>query len=147
MKPKYSKTYATKSKDVERKWHLVDLKNKVLGREATRIAVLLQGKNKPYFVPSLDVGDHVVIINAQKVRLTGKKEDQKVYRRYSGYPGGLKEISYRQMLDRHPNKVVRHAVWGMLPKNKLRSKMIKRLYIFSGEEHPYKDKLKVQNPK
>jgi len=147
MKPKQSKTYVTKLKDIERRWHLVDLKDKILGREATKIATLLRGKNKPYFTPSLDCGDYVVVINAQKVRLTGKKEDQKVYRRYSGYPGGLKEVSYRRMLEKRPNEVVRHAVRGMLPKNKLRSKMIKRLYIFPGEKHPYEDKLKVQSPK
>jgi len=89
----------------------------------------------------------VVVINAQKVRLTGKKEDQKVYQRYSGYPGGLKEVSYRRMAEKAPNEVVRHAVLGMLPKNKLRSKMIKRLYIFSGEEHPYKDKFQITSSK
>ena len=141
MKPKQSKTYVTKLKDIERKWHLVDLKDKILGRKATKIAALLRGKNKPYFTPSLDCGDHVVVINARKVRLTGKKEDQKVYRRYSGYPGGLREISYRRMLEKRPNEVIRHAVRGMLPKNKLRSKMIKRLYIFSGEKHPYEEKI------
>ena len=144
MKLKQSKTNVTKLKDIKRKWYLVDLKNKVLGREATGIATLLRGKNKPYFTPSLDCGDHIVVINAQKVRLTGKKEDQKIYRRYSGYPGGLREISYRKMLEKRPNEVIRHAVRGMLPKNKLRSKMIKRLYIFPGEKHPYGDKFKSQ---
>ena len=147
MKQKQDKTHVTKLKDIERGWHLVDLKDKILGREATKIATLLRGKNKPYFTPSFDCGDHVVVINAQKVRLTGKKEDQKVYRRYSNYPGGLRETSYRRMLEKRPNEVIRHAVRGMLPKNKLRSKMIKRLYVFSGEKHPYGDKLKVQSPK
>jgi len=145
MKLKQSKTYVTKLKDIERRWHLVDLKDKILGREVTKIATLLRGKNKPYFTPSLDCGDHVVVINAQKVRLTGKKEDQKVYRRYSGYPGGLREVSYQRMLEKRPKEVVRHAVRGMLPKNKLRSRMIKRLYVFPGEKHPYEDKLKVQS--
>jgi len=140
MKLKQPKTHVTKLKDIERGWHLVDLKDKILGRQATKIAILLRGKNKPYFTPSLDCGDHVVVINARKVRLTGKKEDQKVYRRYSGYPSGLREISYRSMLEKRPKEVVRHAVRGMLPKNKLRSKMIKRLYTFPGEEHQYKDK-------
>jgi len=145
MKLKQSKTYVTKLKDIERKWHLVDLKGKILGRQATKIAALLRGKNKPYFTPSLDCGDHVVVINVRKVRLTGKKEDQKVYRRYSGYPGGLKEISYRSMLEKRPNEVVRHAVRGMLPKNKLRSKMIKRLYTFPREEHQYEDKFQIKS--
>jgi len=145
MKQKQDKTHVTKLKDIERGWHLVDLKDKILGREATKIATLLRGKSKPYFTPSLDCGDYVVVINTRKVRLTGKKEDQKVYRRYSGYPGGLREISYRRMLEKRPNEVVRHAVRGMLPKNKLRSKMIKRLYIFSGEKHQYEDKLKVKS--
>ena len=140
MKLKQPKTHVTKLKDIERRWHLVDLKDKILGRQATKIAILLRGKNKPYFTPSLDCGDHVVVINARKVRLTGKKEDQKVYRRYSGYPSGLREISYRSMLEKRPKEVVRHAVRGMLTNNKLRSKMIKRLYTFSGEEHQYKDK-------
>ncbi|PIS15150.1 50S ribosomal protein L13 [Candidatus Shapirobacteria bacterium CG09_land_8_20_14_0_10_38_17] len=147
MKIKLAKTSVTKLRNIKRRWYLVDLKDKILGREATEMAVLLRGKNKPYFTPSLDCGDHVVVINAQKVRLTGKKEDQKVYQRYSGYPGGLKEVSYRRMAEKAPNEVVRHAVLGMLPKNKLRSKMIKRLYIFSGEEHPYKDKFQITSSK
>jgi len=147
MKAKQDKTSVTKLKDIERKWHLIDLKDEILGRQATKIAVLLRGKSKPYFTPSLDCGDYVVAVNAQKVKLTGKKEKQKVYRRYSGYPGGLREVSYQRMLERRPKEVIRHAVRGMLPKNKLRSKMIKRLYIFPGEKHPYGDKLKVQSSK
>jgi len=147
MRLKQSKTYVTKLKDIERRWYLVDLKDRILGREVTKIATLLRGKNKPYFTPSLDCGDHVVVINAQKVRLTGKKEDQKVYRRYSGYPGGLREVSYQRMLEKRPKEVVRHAVRGMLPKNKLRSRMIKRLYVFPGEKHPYKDKFQISNSK
>jgi len=147
MKVKQDKTYATKLKDIERRWHLVDLKDKILGRQATKIAALLRGKSKPYFTPSLDCGDYVVAVNARKVKLTGKKEDQKVYRRYSGYPGGLREISYQGMLKKRPEEVIRHAVRGMLPKNKLRSKMIKRLYVFPEEKHRYGDKLKVQSPK
>jgi len=144
MKVKQDKTYATKLKDIERRWHLVDLKDKILGRQATKIAALLRGKSKPYFTPSFDCGDHVVAVNAQKVKLTGKKEDQKVYRRYSGYPGGLREVSYQRMIEKRPEEVIRHAVQGMLPKNKLRSKMIKRLYVFPGEKHRYKDKLKIK---
>ena len=147
MRLKQSKTYVTKLKDIERRWYLVDLKDRILGREVTKIATLLRGKNKPYFTPSLDCGDHVVVINAQKVRLTGKKEDQKVYRRYSGYPSGLREVSYQRMLEKRPKEVVRHAVRGMLPKNKLRSRMIKRLYVFPGEKHPYKDKFQISNSK
>jgi len=147
MKAKQNKTYATKLKDIERRWHLVDLKDKILGRQATKIAALLRGKSKPYFTPSLDCGDYVVAVNARKVKLTGKKEDQKVYRRYSNYPSGLREVSYRRMMEKRPEEVIRHAVRGMLPKNKLRSKMIKRLYVFPEEKHQYGDKLKVQSPK
>ena len=125
-------TVATKAKQIDRQWHLVDAKGQILGRVATRIAVLLMGKSKAYFVRHLDCGDYVVVVNAKDVAVTGKKLTQKIYTTYSGYPGGRK-----------PEEVVRRGVCGMLPKNKLRDSMIKRLYIYSGEEHPHKDKFKM----
>ena len=137
-----NKTTTTKSTDIKRFWHLVDAKDQVLGRLATKVAGLLMGKDKTYFTRRLDCGDHVVVINAQKVRLTGKKTDQKVYQSYSGYPGGRKEVAFSKMLAEQPNKVIRHAVKGMLPKNKLQDKMITRLHVFAGAEHKFEDKFR-----
>ncbi|MGI6278412.1 MAG: 50S ribosomal protein L13 [Patescibacteria group bacterium] len=136
------KTAVTKKSDIKRAWHLIDAKDQVLGRTATQIATLLMGKNKPYFTRRLDCGDYVVVINAANIRSTGRKADQKVYQRYSGYPGGRKEISFKKMITEQPNKVIRHAVKGMLPKNKLQDKMITRLHVFAGEEHGFEDKFK-----
>jgi len=141
------KTFVTKPEDIKREWHLVDVQGKILGREATKIALLLMGKNKPYFTRNMDVGDYVVVVNAKKVRLSGRKEKQKVYRSYSGYPGGLHEVSFEKMREEQPEKVIRHAVWGMLPKNKLRARLIRRLYVFADENHPYKDKFSVSSSK
>jgi len=135
-------TAATKTSQVKREWHFFDVKDQVLGRQATQIARLLMGKNKPYFVKNLDCGDYVVVVNAQNVKVTGKKEEQKVYNRHSMYPGGFKSETLRELRGRRPEEVVRHAVRGMLPDNKLRDSMLKRLFIFSGEEHTYKDKFK-----
>lgn len=140
-------TKPTKASDVEREWHMVDVKDKVLGREATEIAQLLMGKRKPYFVRHLDVGDYVVVVNATAVKVTGDKEEKKIYTRYSGYPGGLKEETFRQLRDRSPEKIIRRAVSGMLPKNKLRKRMLSRLYVYEGSEHPHQDKVKVQSAK
>jgi len=140
-------TVVTKGSDIRRSWHLVDAKDQVLGRLATRIAGLLMGKSKTYFTRSLDCGDYVVVINAGEVRLTGKKADQKVYQRYSGYPGGRKEVAFTKMLAEQPDKVIRHAVKGMLPKNKLQDKMITRLHVFAGKEHEFGNKFKAQNSK
>ncbi len=137
-------TIVTRKSDVRRDWHLIDAKNQVLGRLATQIATLLMGKNKAYFTRRLDCGDYVVVVNVGDVRLTGKKTDQKVYQRYSGYPGGRKEIAFTKMLAEQPDKVIRRAVMGMLPKNKLRAKMITRLYVFAGEEHKFEDKFKKE---
>jgi len=134
------KTKSTKLKQIKRKWYLVDAKDKILGRVATKIVAFLIGKNKPYFVPHLDGGDYVVIINAQKVKVTAKKEEQKVYTRYSGYPGGLKKETLKALRQRKPEEIVRRAVAGMLPKNKLRKQRLKRLYIYGDEKHPYKNK-------
>lgn len=134
------KTEPTKAKDIVRSWHLVDVKNKVLGRIATDIALKLTGKNKPYFVRNLDCGDYIVVINAAHVAVTGKKEKEKLYGKYSGYPGGLKQKQLWQVRVEKPVEIIRHAVFGMLPKNKLRDRMITRLYVYSEAEHPYKDK-------
>lgn len=139
------RTYVTKPKEIKRNWHLLDVEGKVLGRLATQAAGLLMGKNKPCFVRNVDCGDWVVVINAVKVKVTGRKEKQKIYFRHSGYPGGLKAIPLERMRREHPERIFEHAVWGMLPKNKLRDKMMARLKIFTGEEHPYEDKINAKN--
>jgi large subunit ribosomal protein L13 len=139
------KTHSVKKSEIKRVWHLIDAKGQILGRLATKIANLLIGKSKPYFVPHLDCGDYVVVINASEVKVSGRKDQQKKYYHYSGYPGGLKETVFSQQIAKDPTKVIRHAVEGMLPKNKLRDKRLARLKIFAGEEHRYKDKF--QNPK
>jgi large subunit ribosomal protein L13 len=131
------KTYSTKAADIQREWHLVDASGKVLGKLATRIASLLIGKHKPIFNRHLDVGDYVVVINAAKIGVTGNKKKQKIYYRHSGYPGGLKSINLERMLAANPNRVIEYAVKGMLPQNRLRARMMKRLRIFAGETHPY----------
>ncbi len=119
---------------IERSWHLFDAKDQVLGRLATKVAKLLMGKEKPTRVPYLDRGDYVVVVNAAKVAVTGKKETQKRYFRYSGYPSGLKSENLGELRKRRPQEIIRHAVLGMLPKNKLSSRMITRLYVYPGEE-------------
>lgn len=138
-------TVPTKLKEIKRSWHLVDVKGKTLGRIASAIAVLLMGKSKPYFVRNLDVGDYVVVINAKEVKVTGKKEAVKKYYSYSGYPGGLTIEALTDLRKRRPDEVIRHAVFGMLPQNKLQDRMLTRLFIFAGEDHAYKDKFKVKN--
>ena len=132
------KTLFAKRDDVDRKWYLVDAKDAVLGRLAVKIAKHLRGKNKPIFTPHTDTGDFVVVINAEKVRLTGKKLDQKVYYSHSGYPGGIKAETARERLRRVPEKVIVDAVWGMLPKGRLGRSMIKKLKVYRGAEHPHK---------
>ena len=133
------RTYVPKGREAEaltvgKDWFVVDAEGQVLGRLATRIARLLIGKDKASFTPSLDCGDHVVVINAELVRLTGNKIDQKIYRHHSGYPGGLKEIPIRQLMQKRPEEVIREAVLGMLPKNKLRARRAKKLRIYAGKE-------------
>ena len=135
-------TAPTKQSDIKRFWHLVDANENILGRVSTKIATLLMGKSKPYFVRNLDCGDYVVVVNAGKVKVTGKKELLKKYYRYSGYPGGLRIEALGDLRERKPEDIIRHAVSGMLPQNKLRDRMLKRLYVFVGEEHDYKDKFK-----
>lgn len=134
-------TKATSKKQIERNWHLVDARKKILGRTASKIAKLLMGKFKPYFVLNLDCGDYVVVINASEVKVTGKKEENKVYTSYSGYPGGFSQKTYSQLKKDKPEEIIKKAVYGMLPKNKLRKKMMKRLRIYKGDNHPYKDKV------
>ncbi len=135
-------TKPTRAKEIQRSWHLVDVSGKILGREATGIAKALLGKGKPYFTKNLDCGDYVVVINAQNVAVSGKKETDKVYTRYSGYPGGLRKIRLEEYREKKPEEIIRHAVSGMLPKNKLRASMLKRLYIFKGSEHKFAEKFK-----
>ena len=129
-------------KEIDRTWHLIDVKGKVLGRETPRIAELLQGKHKVTYVPYLDMGDNVVVINAKSVQVTGKKELEKEYKYYSGYQGGLKSIPLKNMRDKNPTEVIRHAVSGMLPKNKHRDPRLARLHIFAGSEHSFQNKIK-----
>lgn len=132
-------TNPTRASDVTRHWHIVDVKDKVLGRVATEIAQKLSGKHKPYFVRNLDCGDFVVVINARHFAVTGKKEKEKMYARYSGYPGGLKQKALWQIRQENPAKIIRHAVYGMLPKNKLRDRFITRLYVYPDAQHPHKE--------
>jgi large subunit ribosomal protein L13 len=130
-------TYSARQKDIDRKWYLVDAQGQVLGRLATQVATVLKGKHKAIYTPSMDTGDHVIIINASKVTVTGDKANQKVYYHHSGFPGGLKETPYAVMLDRHPEQVIIHAVRGMLPKNRLGRAMLGKLYVYAGGEHPH----------
>jgi large subunit ribosomal protein L13 len=128
--------------EVERKWYVIDAEGKTLGRLAAEIARILRGKNKPQYTPHVDVGDFVVVVNAEKVVVTGKKAEQKVYRRHSGYPGGMKETSYARMLERRPEEIVRKAVYGMMPKTRLARQQLRKLKIYAGPEHPHA----AQNP-
>ena len=131
------KTYATKAKEIERKWHIVDASGKTLGRLASQIANLLMGKHKPTWVPYLDTGDYFIVLNAAKVRVTGRKAKQKAYYRHSGYPGGLKTTTFEEMLASHPTRVIEHAVRGMLPHNRLGRAMFKKLKVYAGDNHPH----------
>lgn len=134
-------TQSTKIGQVERFWHHVDVSDKILGREAVKIAHFLMGKSKPYFIDHLDCGDYVVVTNAKKVKVTGKKAEQKMYEHFSGYPGGRSVHPFSQIIKTDPKRIIQEAVAGMLPKNKLRDSMLKRLYVFSDNEHPYASKL------
>lgn len=137
------RTFTAKKEEIERGWYVVDAEGQTLGRLASKIAPILKGKHKPIYTPHLDCGDFVVVINADKVRVTGRKMDQKFYYRHSGYPGGIKSISLRDQLAQHPERVVQAAVRGMLPKNKLGRQMIKKLKIYAGDSHPHS----AQQPK
>lgn len=136
------KTYYAKPGEVEREWLLVDAEDMVLGRLATQVAQILKGKTKPTYTPNVDVGDFVVVINAEKIRLTGNKTEQKNYYSHSGYVGGLKEISFKRMLEKHPERIIEKAVRGMLPKNTLGRAMGKKLKVYAGPDHPHA----AQNP-
>jgi len=131
------KTFVAKPDKVTRKWYVVDATDKPLGRLASQIAKILRGKHKPIYTPHVDTGDYVIVINAEKVKLTGKKLDKKMYRHHSLYPGGLKEIPYRQLLERKPTLVIYHAVKGMLPHNRLGRKMLKKLKVYAGPNHKH----------
>ena len=142
MKALMKTTKSAKPAEVDKKWHLVDADGLVVGRLATIVANILRGKHKPSFTPHIDCGDNVVVINADKVRFTGKKLDQKIYYRHSGYPGGLRERTLAEQLARRPEEVIRKAVKGMLPKNKLAAAQLRKLKVYAGPEHPHA----AQNP-
>ena len=137
------KTYYPKSSEIDHEWILVDANDQNLGRISTQIARLLLGKHKPSFTPGVDTGDYVVVVNAERIQVTGKKLTDKMYYRHSGFPGGLKEISLRDQLVKHPERVIESAVWGMLPHNRLGRKLIKKLKVYAGPDHPHE----AQSPK
>lgn len=132
-----NRTYSAKENEIEKKWFIVDAKDKVLGRLASEVARRLRGKHKPVFTPHIDTGDYIIVVNAEKIRLTGDKLDKKMYYRYSGYMGGLKEISARKQLAKKPEELIKHAVKGMLPKNSLGRRQGKKLKVYAGPEHPH----------
>ena len=129
------KSYLAKEKEVERKWYVIDAEDKVLGRLASEVASILRGKKKPIYTPNVDTGDYVIVINADKVRLTGKKWDQKQHIYHTGYPGGRREVSYKEILEKHPERIVQYAVKGMMPKNSLGRRMLRKLKVYAGSEH------------
>ena len=131
------KTFMASPAAIERKWYVVDATDKTLGRLASEIASVLRGKNKPIFTPHIDTGDYVIVVNAEKVKVTGKKLDQKIYYHHSDYVGGMKETTLKEMLNKHPERVVEYAVKGMLPKGPLGRSMIKKLFVYAGSEHPH----------
>jgi large subunit ribosomal protein L13 len=131
------RTCVVRQEDITRKWYVVDADGKTLGRLASEIAQILKGKHKPIYSPHLDVGDYVVVVNAERIAVTGRKMDQKMYYRHTGYPGGIRENNLRDLLVRHPTYAVKYAVKGMLPKNRLGRKMIRKLKIYAGPEHPH----------
>ena len=130
-----NKTYSPKAEDIDRKWYVVDATGETLGRLASRVAHVLRGKHKPAFSPHLDMGDHVIVVNAKKVAVTGRKEENKVYYRHTGYPGGIRTTTYREMMEKHPERVIVMAVRGMLPRNVLGRRTLKKLRVYSGPEH------------
>lgn len=137
------KTQVPRTNDISRDWYVVDADNMVLGRLATRIATVLRGKNKPIFAPSVDTGDFVIVVNAEKIALTGNKLSDKIYYSHSGYPGGIKSIAAGKLMEKKAEELIRKAVKGMLPKNKLASQMLKKLKVYAGGSHPHK----AQQPK
>ena len=137
------KTTAVRTQDIEQKWYIMDCYGKTLGRLSVQVANILRGKNKPEYTPNADVGDFVVLVNAKDIKVTGKKTEDKIYYRHSGYPGGIKQISFKDQLDKDPEKIIRDSVKGMLPKNRLNRQIIKKLKVYSDENHPHE----AQNPK
>ncbi len=137
------KSYMARPLEVERKWYVIDAEGKTLGRLASQIARVLRGKHKPQYTPHVDVGDFVVVVNANRVLVTGRKAEQKVYRRHSGHPGGMKETSYERMLERRPEDILRKAVYGMMPKSRLARQQMRKLKIYASAEHPHA----AQNPR
>lgn len=131
------KTYVAKPAEVERKWYVIDASNQTLGRLSSEVAAILRGKHKPIYTPHVDTGDFVIIINAEQIQLTGDKLNKKMYRTYSGYPGGLKEMDYRTLLQKKPEKAIETAIKGMLPHNRLGDKMFKKLKVYRGSTHPH----------
>ncbi len=144
---KKNKTFLPEKNAIERKWWIVDAEGKTLGRLSTKIAEILRGKNKPEYTPFFDTGDYVIIINAEKIRLTGNKTEQKMYYKHSGYFGGIKEVNLKVLLGKHPERIIINSVRGMLPKNKLNRKILKKLKVYSGSEHKHvaqrPEKLKI----
>lgn len=136
------KTYQPKQKEVKRSWHLIDAKGEILGRFASKVAQLLTGKGKASYSTHMDMGDFVVVLNSEKIEVTGKKASQKVYRSHSGYPGGLKEVSFSKMSETHPERILLHAVSGMLPNNRLKAMRLARLKLVVGDKNPYEEKFK-----
>ena len=141
------KTYQPKHKDIRRNWHLFDAKGRVLGRLASEVSKLLTGKHKVNYSTHMDMGDSVVVINAKDIEVTGKKKDKKIYYKHSGFPGGLKEVAYLKLLKENPEEIIRKAVHGMLPTNRLRKKRMTRLKVFAGSEHTHKSKLEKKESK
>ena len=136
------KSYIAKPADIDHKWYVIDAEDKTLGKIASEIAMILRGKKKPIYTPHVDCGDYVVVVNAEKVAVTGKKENQKIYKSHSGYPGGLKETTLAELRTKKPEEIIRHAVKGMMPKGKLGRQMFKKLKVYAGPEHPHA----AQNP-
>ena len=130
-------SFIQKPAEAERKWYVVDAEGKTLGRMASEVAAILRGKNKPTFTPHVDCGDYVIVINAEKVAVTGKKRQEKIYKRHTGYPGGLRELTFEQLLEKHPEEVVKHAIKGMMPTGKLGRQMYKKLKVYAGPEHKH----------
>ena len=131
------KTFVPKEEDIEKTWYVIDAEGKTLGRLASKVATVLRGKHKPYFTPHMDLGDHVVVINAEKIHVTGKKAQQKVYSHHTGYPGGLRQVNFETLQRTQPEQIIMKAVWGMLPHNRLGRKLLKKLRVYAGPEHPH----------
>jgi large subunit ribosomal protein L13 len=140
------KTYSAKSEELEKKWYVVDAEGQTLGRLATQIAVIMRGKHKPIYTPHIDSGDNVIVINAEKIKVSGKKYDQKLYRHHTGYMGGLKTFTFRQMMQRRPERIIEIAVTGMIPHNRLGRRQARKLHVYVGTQHPHQAQAPVPMP-